>query len=943
MPKQTTKSRPTAIRVAKSKRPRSPAPTSGPPAWTVAVALALAIGAVYGRALDAPFIFDDSVSITDNVSILRLWPLVGTETHRGPLYPAPDLPTSSRPLVNLSFALNYHFGGLNPVGYHVANVIMHFLSSVLLWGLVRRTLCLPYFFGRFDNSAGWLALGIALLWALHPLQTESVIYITQRTELMVALFYLATLYCSLRYWSVLLLPSAESWDEGEKAKAIRPQLATASRLRRPVLSGTERVMRGVWLTLAILACLCGMASKEVMVSAPLMVLLFERTFVAGSLAKALRRSWPLYVGLAATWLALLGLMFSSSRSGSAGFGLGVPAVSWWLVQTKVLLMYLKLVIWPWPLLIHYQLPYFEAFSDAWMYAIPVLLLAAVTLVLLWRNRPVGYLLTFVFAVLSPTLVVPIITEMAAERRMYLPLAALIVLFVLWALRLAETLSRRWNRTSEVHGHSRLPSVLTGVAVLALALVFGVFSANHLSAYYDEAGLWRDVLRHQPASFKAHDCLGFFLYNSGRVGESIDEFRAALSIRPDFEGAQCHLGLALSEIGQFAEAIQLFHDAVESSDTAATHFNLGHALAKAGRLPEAIEELKAALDRDPNCWAALNDYGLVSSQTGHLPEAIKLLQHAVQIQPNKAEIHNNLGRALSKSGRISEAIDEFNAALALKPDDHVVLNNLAIALLQIGRHDEAIEHVQHALKAQPDHAEFHNTLAIVLARSGRATEAIEELRTSLRLKPDVPATLNTLGMFLAQAGRFIEAIEPLERAVKVAPAYVEAHVNLGIVLRLAGKVPQAIEQLQLALELNSNEASAHFHLGCLLSDTGKLDEAITHFEQVNRLQPNHAEAQFRLAEILDRTGKTKDAIEHYRAALRIKPDDATAYLHLAKTLARLEQSQEAIATAQQGIDTARRAGQEMAATPIEEWLANYQAELRRSGSAAPPSPTRPQTP
>ena len=143
----------------------------------------------------------------------------------------------------------------------------------MLWLIVRRTLCLPYFNGRFDTLSGWLSLAIALLWALHPLQTEAVIYTTQRTELMVAFFYLTTLYCSLRYWATSEL----------------------------------RSQRLVYLSLAVLACLAGMASKEVMVSAPLIVFLFDRTFIAGSAANALRRSWPLYVGLCSTWLLLLAL------------------------------------------------------------------------------------------------------------------------------------------------------------------------------------------------------------------------------------------------------------------------------------------------------------------------------------------------------------------------------------------------------------------------------------------------------------------------------------------------------------------------------------------------------------------------------------------------------------------------------------------------------------
>src|SRR4051812_28223359 len=234
---------------------------AGPPNWFVVAVLAISIALVYGRALDAPLFFDDHPAITKNTSIRSLWPLIGTEEHRGPLNSGRELPTSARPLVNYSFALNYHFGGLNPRGYHVINVAIHFLSALLLFAIVRKTLRLTYFGGRFDSVAGWLALSAALLWSLHPLNTDAVIYATQRTELMMACFYLATLYCSLRYWSANTQPT-----------------------------------RSAWLTLAVFASLAGMLSKEVMVSAPLVVLLYDRTFIAGTFPNSLRRSWPLYLG-----------------------------------------------------------------------------------------------------------------------------------------------------------------------------------------------------------------------------------------------------------------------------------------------------------------------------------------------------------------------------------------------------------------------------------------------------------------------------------------------------------------------------------------------------------------------------------------------------------------------------------------------------------------------
>ncbi len=253
--------------------------------------LAGVVCAVYCRALDAPFIFDDLFSITENPSITRLWPLIGDSQHPGPLNPTKDLPTAGRPLVNLSLAVNYHFGQLNPVGYHVFNVVVHLLSAILVMAIVRRTLQLDYFEGRFDDVNGPLAFLAALLWAVHPLQTEAVVYVTQRTELMVGFFYLATLYASLWYW---------------EAKAAAG--------------------RKLWLGLATLACLAGAACKEVMVTAPVIVLLFERTFIRGSFRQAWRESWRLYAGLLLSWMLLLYLNYTRTAFRFGKFSSGTACV-----------------------------------------------------------------------------------------------------------------------------------------------------------------------------------------------------------------------------------------------------------------------------------------------------------------------------------------------------------------------------------------------------------------------------------------------------------------------------------------------------------------------------------------------------------------------------------------------------------------------------------------
>lgn len=672
-----------------------------PRAWMVAAVLAIAMGAVYGRALKVPFIHDDKSSILTNNSIKSLWPLVGSAEHPAPLTPPADLPTSARPLVNLSFAINYHFGGLTTTGYHVVNLVLHFCSSLLLWAITCRTLCLPYFAGRFETSANRLALAVALLWALHPLQTEAVIYATQRTELMMALFYLATFYCSLRYWS-----------------------ATA-----------HTIHRAIWLTLAILACLAGMASKEVMISAPLMVLLYERTFISGSLVNALRRSWPLYVGLASTWVLLLGLALNSPHGQTAGFGMGVSALAWWLTQTKILLMYLRLVVWPSPLLIDYQLPYLTKVGESWMYAVPVLLLGVATLVLLVRNRPAGFLGTWIFAILAPTSLVPIVTEMAAERRMYLPLAAIAVLLIIGVAKLVEYLIRLSSSDRPKPYAKSLPIFVTFGFAFLLAVVFGVASARRLEAYSDEANLWRQVLQFQPDNPLAHGNLGGILLSvPGKLNEAIHELQVALALKSDYPDALNNIGVAF------------------------TH---------AGRLSEAIDALQTVLASEPNFPAALINLGLALTNTGRIPEAIECFERELRLHPEDVLARNALAVALYRSGQSSKAIEQLRLAVQYDENNVNAQSNLGQLLHAAGKPEEALPHLEKAIRLGPDLTDAHNALADAYSRGGQHNQAIEHYQAILKQAPDFYPAYANLARTLALVNRSDEALATAQKGIEVA--------------------------------------------------------------------------------------------------------------------------------------------------------------------------------
>jgi Flp pilus assembly protein TadD len=539
---------------------------------------------------------------------------------KSPLNPSHDTPAAGRPLVNLSLALNYHFGGRDPASYHVFGIVLHVLTALLLWAVVARTLRLDYFHGRFDGVAGALSFAVATVWALHPLQTESVAYVTQRTELMSGFFYMATLYASLRYWVA----------------------ATARK-------------RGLWLGLASLACILGMLSKEMMASAPVVMLLFERTFVAGSFRRACRGSWPLYLGLTIGWVPLLLINFHGPVTPNVGFNLGVSPWEWWLTQPKVIWLYLNLAVWPWPLMIHYQIPLVSTLAEGWHWVLGLMLFILGTAVLVWRRSAAGFVVAWFLVVLSPTLIVPLVVETAAERRMYLPLAALVALAIVGGYVTAQSIAQFLRGRAAHRPTSPGALVATLASAGVVAFIYSLVDVHRLAAYQEELTLWQDAALYGPDDPLVQSNLGTELSKAGRQQEAFEHFERALRLRPDYHQ---------------------------------THYNLARALEEKGRPREAIVHYRQALQLKPDFAVAHNNLSLLLGAAGETQQAIEHCRMALEAKPDFAQAHANLGVFLANVGQIQEAIGHLEESLRLE-ESVDAYTNLAVAYAMAGRHADTV--------------------------------------------------------------------------------------------------------------------------------------------------------------------------------------------------------------------------------------------------------------
>jgi tetratricopeptide (TPR) repeat protein len=666
------------------------------PRLAVTLLVVAAVIAAYLPAIRAPLLYDDINSIDGNPSIRRLWP-PGTA-----LSPPPGLAVSGRPIVNYSLALSGAIGrlfgaeaapGAEPptVAHHAFNLAIHLACGALLLAILRDALRRQSLSSSLASSPDRVAAPIAALWLIHPIHTEAVNYVVQRTELLVSLFLLATLHASIR------------------ARDAR---------------GRTRLG---WQVAAVASSLLGMGSKEVMIVAPLVVFLYHEAFAPPEPRE--RRPWGFYAALVATTTWLVSNVLVDSRAGTVGFDAGMSPWQYLYSQCWAIMHYLRLLVWPAPLNIDYGSRPITGFGG--IPGLVALTLAGAAAVVAWtrpRWRPLAFLGAWFFLILAPSSsVVPIATEIAAERRVYLASAAILTLIAIGVVRAAAAFGPRppsrptWARPT--------PWVAAGFLILALV----TFRRSQL--YANPEALYRGSIALTPDNPRAYGNLAALLETDPtRRPEAVALYRQALAVDPRYVFALQSLALMAMEERRFDEARTLYERILE-------------------------------IDRDnPDVLARL---AMAVAAVDGPATAIPLIERAAR-ERSDPRIHADLGRLYAADGRLDEAIASLSRAQQLGASDPGTNAYLGWVLVAAGRLTEAIPRLEDAVRAQPGHAEHLARLAVAYAEADRRADAARAAAAALRL-PGVDArVLVTAATAFERAGYPDAALAALERAGALAP-------------------------------------------------------------------------------------------------------------------------------------------------------------------------------
>ncbi len=750
--------------------------------WLLALVLAAVTFAAYQPTWHAGFIWDDDAYFTENPAMLsssglkQVWSSL----------------VASRfvPLTLTSFWAERRLWGLNPLPYHAVNVTLQAVNAVLLWGVLR----------RLRIRGAWFA---AAVWALHPVNTETVAWATELKNTQSGLFFLLALLMFLRF-------------EG----GLRPR----------------------HYAVALVFGAAAMLSKPSTVVLPGVILLCAWWQRGRWTRNDFLRVAPLVAfGAAMSLVAIVEQRTEIVQQGASQWAL--TAAQRVVLAGRAPWFYAGKVLWPADLCFVYPRWELAAHSvAAWLPLAGLALVAAI----LWQFRHarwaqaaifgLGYFVIALVPVLGPFDTYFFRYSYVADHFQYLACIGLISLAVSMGMAICERAGQRGRDLG------------TPAAAIVL-LILGVSTWRQTGIYQNSETLWRDTLTKNPQCWMARNNLGTVLMREGRVSDAIGQYEQALRTNPDFAAAHYNLGVALAQTGKIKDAIAHYEQALRiNPDYANVHNNLGIVLAQTGKVEDAIAHYGQALRINPDYAEAHYNLGKALAEVGRVPEAIAHYEQALRIKPEYAEAHCNLGIALKQSGRIPEAIAQYEQALRVKPDfaeAHCCLGN---ALLQEGKVSDAIAQDEQALRIKPDFAAAHYDLGLALWQAGKVPEAISQWQQALHVQPDYAEAHGHLAIALEQTHSLREAIEHYEQALRVRPDYVMAQNNLAWLLATlapaeGGDPARAVSLAERACKLTSDRVAPYLDtLAAAYAATGRFTDAVTTAQEAVDLARSSGQTQ-----------------------------------------------------------------------------------------------------
>jgi protein O-mannosyl-transferase len=673
--------------------------------------LVLMVFAVFGQTARFGFVnYDDDLNVYENPAVengLSLNGIVWAFTHAQV--------NNWIPLTTLSHMADCQFFGLNAGGHHLVSVLLHAATAVTLFLMLRHM-----------TGARWRSAFVAAVFAIHPLRAESVAWVSERKDVLSALFFMLTIGAYVR------------------------------NVRHPSRPGRVAV---------IVLFALGLMAKSMVATLPLVLLLLDywplrRFNNSRQFARLLEEKIPLFALSVASCVAVVvmpGLIITDSDR--------LPLLERIENALVAYAVYMRQMVFPAGLAMPYPNP--ANGPPLGEVALAFVLLAVISSGAYACRKKQPFLLVgwlWYLGMLVPVIGIVQISSDASHADRYTCLPEIgLAMAATWATAECST---RWK-------YRRV--VLAGLAVAVTGALMACASIQ-ISYWKNSRSLWARALSCTVGNYIACNNLGIVFAKAGQAEPAIAQYRTALEIKPDYVEARNNLGVALARNGELDEAIAQYRKILETKpDYAEARNNLGIVLVTKGQVDEAIAQYRKALEIDPNGAEAHYNLGNALAMKGQGDEAIAQYLEALEIKPDYMVARNNLGIMLFQKGELNEAIEQYRAVLKLKPDYAEARNNLGAALMQAGRVSEAVGEYRQALETEPENVDALNNLAWLLATCPQASlrdgaKALALAQKAVRLAGgENPLRLRTLAAAEAETGRYPEAAATARTALRLAAA------------------------------------------------------------------------------------------------------------------------------------------------------------------------------
>jgi tetratricopeptide (TPR) repeat protein len=654
---------------------------------------------IYSNTFNVPFQFDDSSSIVENDRIRDLGNFIAPQKAKG--YSLIGIPRL-RYVGYLTFGLNYKLHGLDVTGYHIVNLFIHIVNALLVYSLVLLTFKTDVFQrenGELDRTSfdgpgseqGLIAIFSALLFIVHPLQTQAVTYIVQRLASLATMFYLLSL---VMYVKSRLIRSGD-----DKA-------------------GLPSVSNILFYVFSLISAVLAMKTKSISFTLPVIVTLYEFIFFRDKIKKRLLYLIPILLTMLIIPLSIIDMDVGKKPVGEiisdvsevtrVESKLSRPA--YLFTQFRVIMTYIRLIFFPVNQSLLYDYPKFHTFLN-WQVCISFLFLIIIFSAGIYclysararenvfppgrsnvlrsdtqSMRLVSFGIFWFFMTLSVESGVIPILDVIFEHRVYLPSVGAFISIITFTFIIMNKLKNRF-----LH--------IKNVIMVVLVLVIGILSASAYSrnmVWKDNITLWEDVVAKSPGNVIGLNNMGNAYLNNGEIDKAVIYFKRAIAAAPGYAKDYYNLGFAFTRKGQFNEAIYNFKKAVAiKKDYAKAYNNLGIIYLKFEKLDRAAEFFKKTIELNPRHARAHYNIGIVFTKKGQTDRAIDYFKKAVRIDNDYVKAYYNLGLVYFMSGQIDRAIDQYLTALKLQPDYANAHHNLAVAYREKGLKDKAEKHFKKA--------------------------------------------------------------------------------------------------------------------------------------------------------------------------------------------------------------------------------------------------------